>query len=416
MCRPKSKDAVNPRCRPNPPFNPRRPSDPPATPRTTPASPRPVASTSKSTDLSLNSTAASTTSSSSNGTFRAALPEKPILYSFSELSRATRNFLAPRIGDSSAWRCTVRDKPVVITRREAASSVASFPSLLADLCSVHHAGVLKLVGACSHGAHVYLVHDFQSGSNLADLLRPAFNPNFSPLSTWISRVRVALDVAKALEYVHHDIPTHYVHKHVKSSGILVTDPDLRAKVAHFGSTILTGEVSLRVQSPSGSEIVEERAVAAGRGLRRSSSKKISGTQGYMAPEYVSSGTLTRKGDVFAFGVVLLEILTGSEPVRFTRHRETKVIERVSLVEEARSVASDRGGLRRWVDPRLKDSFPVDSAEKMLDVGTACVDPDPGKRPDMRWVSGQLSRIWIKSKTWGETMQGTQGLTVSFEGR
>lgn len=324
--------------------------------------------------------------------------KRTLIFTFPEISEATDNFQSPKLGNSPTWKCTLRGKTVVVSHWPVvdALSDSSFQSLLSDLCQVRHGGIAELIGGYKGERHVYVIHTFEAGADLHRCLHGGKLVGFSVLSKWINRIRIASDVAKALEYLHHDIALRYVHKHVKSSGIIVSEPGFRAKLAHFGSHILTGHVD------SGDE------------LRRQGSRIISGTHGYMAPEYVASGVVTQKNDVYAFGVVLLELLTGEEAVRFVRE-EMGAYRKISLVEGLTRVDGD-AVLRSWMDGRLKDSYPLDCVQRVVQIARACVDLDPHKRPEMRWVSHELSRVLIKSEKWETEMRVNEEITVSLVGR
>lgn len=148
--------------------------------------------------------------------------------------------------------------------------------------------------------------------------------------------------------------------------------------------------------------------------------KITRTHGYMAPEYVGTGIVSQKNDVYAFGVIMLELLTGHEPVRYVT-KPNGQLQRVSLIESVNTIFCDdeigdcTGRLRMWMDPKLKDSFPVDCAEGVGRLAVSCVDCDPGKRPDMRYVGGKLSKIFIRSQQWHEQMHADKKfITSTFE--
>ncbi|XP_058106254.1 lysM domain receptor-like kinase 3 [Magnolia sinica] len=322
-----------------------------------------------------------------------------LLFSSSEIASATNALQSPKLGNSSAWKCTLRGKTVVVYQLpfpNPAPDAARFRTLLADLCKVSHAGIVRLIGACECGPHVYFVHDFESGTDLAHCLRGRNLIEHTLLSKWIHRIRIGSDIAKALEYLHHDIPIRFVHKHVKSSGIIVSEPDFRAKLAYVGSHVLTCGLH-----------VPERAET-----RRSGSVKISGTQGYMAPEYAAGGSITPKFNVYAFGVVLLELLTGEEAVRYVYEERETMYRKISLVEGLGYV---NRGFRNWVDGRMMDSYPLDCVERVVEIARACVDLDPEKRPHMRWVSNELSRVLIFSEKW-EKMRRSTGVNISSVGR
>eukprot|EP01018_Ginkgo_biloba_P032016 Gb_15924 [translate_table: standard] len=382
--------------------------------------------TSKSTDLSLNSSQfskesrLSTSSAASLASVRDLLPENPNIYTFREITRATNHFRTGKLGNSSVWRCTLRGKSVVVTERSK-TEFLDFRTKLREICNVHHTSIVKLLGGNSESEHLYLVYEYSEGANLNECLRGSKVPGYTVLSSWISRMQIAIDVAQGLEYIHHDTAVKYVHKFIKSSSIIVVEPGFRAKIAHFGTSELSGELSVKHDTVSSSaEITEEESGEASDRYKRSHSTKITGTQGYMAPEYVANGIVSQKTDVFAFGVILLELLSGQEPVKFHFDAATNQYKRVSLIETVYSIVSETeclGKLRAWIDPRLKDSYPVDSAEKVARLATSCLDMDPSSRPDMRYVVGELSKVYLKSKNWSEKMNANKAfISGTFEGR
>lgn len=166
---------------------------------------------------------------------------------------------------------------------------------------------------------------------------------------------------------------------------------MRAKICHFGASDLCGEAS------------------GGRTAR------LEGTRGYMAPEFQVSGVATKKSDVYAFGVVVLELLSGEEALKFEFHDDGSY-RRTSVVETARAAVTESGGVRKWVDKRLRDSFPVGVAERMIRVGLECVGNDPNERPDMGRVSIEVSKLYLESKEWDEKMGNNIDLSVSLAPR
>eukprot|EP01018_Ginkgo_biloba_P034445 Gb_39742 [translate_table: standard] len=380
-------------------------------------------STGNSTQFSKDSKA-STSSGNSLASLRDALPDNPNVYRFKEITTATDQFRSGRIGKSSVWRCNLRGKSVVVTERsQKIPNQTDFRARLREICSAHHSSIIKLLGGCCEGEHLYLVYEYIEGANLADCLRSSKAPGFTVLSTWFSRMQIAIDVAQGLEYMHHDTSVNYVHNYIKSSSIMVVEPGFRAMIAHMGTAYLTGElgtIESHIPSKSSSTEITEEDASTEIKYKRSRSMKITGTQGYMAPEYVANGIVSQKTDVFAFGVILLELLSGHEPVRFEFNVANRQYKRTSLIETLNSILSEAeciGKLRTWIDLRLKDSFPVDCAEKVARLASSCVDTDPNSRPAMRDVAGELSKLYLKSKKWSEKMEANKGLiTVTFEAR
>ncbi|KAL0390085.1 UNVERIFIED_CONTAM: putative receptor-like protein kinase [Sesamum calycinum] len=207
--------------------------------------------------------------------------------------------------------------------------------------------IVKLLGVSISGEHIYLVYEFVQGSDLGLCLRNKMNPHFTVLSTWMSRMQIATDVAHGLDYIHNTagLSIDMVHKHVKSSGIIVTEPSFNAKICHFGAAELCGET--REDGPQAAAAAE---------------RQFEGVRGYMSPEFKATGVATQKSDVYAFGVVILELMTGTEPVRYKFDRSSGNHRLISVIETAREAVEGggeegvEGRLRRWTDKRLRDSF------------------------------------------------------------
>jgi serine/threonine protein kinase len=145
--------------------------------------------------------------------------------------------------------------------------------------------------------------------------------------------------------------------------------------------------------------------------------KIEGTRGYMAPESQSIGGKTQKGDVYAFGVVILELVSGEEALRYVFDEGGGGYKRISVIERAREVVAVGGGeLRKWVDKRVKDSYPVEVALKIVLLGLECVDDDPENRPDMGQVEVRVSKLYLESKNWAEKIGLPTDFSVSMAPR
>ncbi|CAN0885087.1 Probable serine/threonine-protein kinase PBL28 [Linum grandiflorum] len=123
-------------------------------------------------------------------------------------------------------------------------SCAEKHELLSVICRSNHVTVVRLLGASISGDYIYLVYEFVKGANLADCLRNVRNPDFTVLSSWISRIRIAADLAHTLDYVHNktSLNMNLVHNHFSNSSVIVTEPSLNAKICHFGTAQLCGEV------------------------------------------------------------------------------------------------------------------------------------------------------------------------------
>ncbi|KAJ4845806.1 hypothetical protein Tsubulata_027811 [Turnera subulata] len=239
-------------------------------------------SSSSSLTATTNFTTSSTSSFSSKKSFptlKETLPENPHIYDFPEICRATNNFLNKPFSSSSSstsWRCKIRGKDVILFQRKLRRPIQS-PELqrrLLTICKSHHSSLIKLLGAATSGSYIYLVYEYVNGATLSNCLRNKQNLNYTVLSSWLSRMQIATDIAHGLDYIHN-------------------------------CSELCGEM------------VEEKGLEEKNLGRQSSGRmKIEGTRGYMAPEFQGSGIVTQKCDVYAFGVVVLELVSGEDALRY----------------------------------------------------------------------------------------------------
>ncbi|XP_049352870.1 probable serine/threonine-protein kinase PBL7 isoform X2 [Solanum verrucosum] len=163
------------------------------------------------------------------------------------------------------------------------------------LCRLRSPYLLSLIGYCSESSHKLLVYEFMANGGLQEHLYPIKGSNnFCPKLDWKTRLRIALEAAKGLEYLHEHVDPPVIHRDLKSSNILL-DKNFHAKVSDFGLAKLGSD-------KAGGHV----------------STRVLGTQGYVAPEYALTGHLTTKSDVYSYGVVLLELLTGRVPVDMKR--------------------------------------------------------------------------------------------------
>ncbi|KAJ3672170.1 hypothetical protein LUZ60_006891 [Juncus effusus] len=403
MCKSKSSAmASTPQAKPN---KARSSRSLPSTPNT-PSTPSFLNNSSNYPSYNTGSSSASGTgtgpnSSSLSATLYSMRESFPSLVPFAVISSATNHFASNRLS-SSSYRCSLYNHDTVVFQRTfrlpgQLDPTTFLSSRLSVLGKSHHAALVKLLGASIAGAgdHVYLIYEYVHGATLSECLRNPKNPNYTMLNTWISRIQIAADLSDGLEYIHNQ--SGIIHNRIKSSGMMITDPSLRAKICHFGSADLSGELE------------ESKLVSGG--------KRIDGTRGYIAPELIYGGRISYQSDVFAFGVVLLELISGEEPIKFRFRKDRKEFERVSLIDTAnKAVETGAEGVRKWVDSRLRDSFPIDSAERLILVALKCVESDPAARPDMSWVAGKISKIYLESKVWAERVNPPTDFSVSMTPR
>lgn len=370
-------------------------------------------------DTSVTTTSVSNRTSLSS--LRDSLPESAHVYDFAEIRSATNNFLAKRhssSASSSSWRCTLRGKDAIVFQRKFRRPM-DLPRLRERLSAIgrsHHMSLVKLLGVSISGDHIYLVYDYVTGASLSDCLRNPRNPSFTVLSSWMSRMQVATDLAHGLDYVHNNtggMNAGFVHKYIKSGSVIVTEPSLNAKICHFGAAELCGEAAA---------VVEADAAHNAGSPPRAEGRAFDGTRGYMSPEFRSSGIATQKSDMYAFGVMILELLSGEEPLKYKFDRESSGYRKLSVVDAARYAVEGGGAeevearVRKWVDRRLKDSFPMVVADKVIRVALECVHVDPDKRPGMQRVAGKISKLYLDSRIWCEKVRVPTEFSVSFAPR
>ncbi|KAK3043712.1 hypothetical protein RJ639_001908, partial [Escallonia herrerae] len=263
---------------------------------------------------------------SQNSTVTSFSSDKAINFPYHEIRDATSNFsLSQKIGQGSygtVYLGKLRGTDVAVKQMKDTKS-REFLSELNMLCNVHHTNLIELIGHAVGGDSLFLVYEFAQNGALSDHLHKSSvrgkfhalkidkNAGFAPFP-WTTRIQIALGVAKGLEYIYLHIKPYYVHRDVKTSNILL-DSNFRAKVdCRFGLVKLLEQHS------------KEIGTAASR---------IVGTIGYLAPEYVRDGYVTTKSDVYGFGVVLLELLSGQPALsRDASPENSQYVEHRSLVD------------------------------------------------------------------------------------
>ncbi|BBN19572.1 protein MpRLK-Pelle_LysM5 [Marchantia polymorpha subsp. ruderalis] len=310
------------------------------------------------------------------GMFDVMDKDRPTLFSFDEIKEATNNFAFGNRIQGSVYRGILRNEVVAIKQMRGDMSQE-----LKILCKVHHTNLVKLVGLCVTDAeHMYLVYEYAENGSLSDCLHTDFlsknkmATKSSSFLGWTVRLQIALDVATGLEYIHDYIKPNYVHKDVKSSNILL-DGAFRAKIANF-------------------------AMAKSGGTNPSMmTRHIAGTYGYMAPEYLAHGQVTLKADVFAFGVTLLELLSGKEALLEEESGQEKCLySSIGPLLEGDDMAV-KTKLKDWIDPALQSHYPLDTAQQLAYLARSCVENDPAQRPGMKDITYALSNLLAVSLEW-----------------
>ncbi|KAL4194212.1 hypothetical protein AMTRI_Chr05g58220 [Amborella trichopoda] len=316
--------------------------------------------------------------------------EKPVVFTYEEILTSTEAFADSNLLGhgtyGSVYYGVLRDQEVAI-KRMTATKTKEFMAEMKVLCKVHHSNLVELIGYAASDDELFLVYEYAHKSSLRSRLHDPQNKGYASLS-WIARVQIALDAARGLEYIHEHTKAHYVHRDIKTSNILL-DNSFRAKISDFGLAKLVGRTNEGEASVT----------------------RIVGTLGYLAPEYLSDGQATRKSDVYAFGVVLFELISGRDAITRTEGTASVAVERRSLVAvmlgALRNSPSSMSmvSLKDCIDPNLMDLYPHDCVYKMAMLAKQCVDEDPILRPDMKQVVISLSQILLSSVEWEATLAG-----------
>ncbi|KAL3850439.1 hypothetical protein ACJIZ3_012321 [Penstemon smallii] len=239
-----------------------------------------------------------------------------------------------------------------------------FKAEIEVLTKVRHRNLVALHGFCNNGNEKLLVYEYMPQGCLGEHLFDWQEMGIEPL-TWNQRVTIALDVARGVEYLHSLAQQSFIHRDLKPSNILLGD-DMRAKVSDFG---------LVKSSPDGDYSFETR---------------LAGTFGYLAPEYAATGRVTTKVDVFAFGVILMEIITGRKALD-----DSLPDEKCHLVTWFRRLLVQSNAIQGALDPTLRPSMDEKTFQSILKVAELaghCTARESCQRPDMSHAVNVLSPL------------------------
>ncbi|KAF2323475.1 hypothetical protein GH714_035663 [Hevea brasiliensis] len=380
--------------------------------------------------------------------------EKPVVFTYEEIIFATDGFSdSSLIGHGtygSVYYCYLRDQEVAV-KRMTATKTKEFMSEMKVLCKVHHTNLVELIGYAASDDELFLIYEYAQKGSLKNHLHDPQNKGYTSLS-WIMRVQVALDAARGLEYIHEHTKTHYVHRDIKTSNILL-DGSFRAKISDFGLAKLVGKrgdgeaTTTKVVGTFG-YLLQSKQIYFFATVAYNKSFNQSQLLASLLCRYLSDGLATAKSDVYAFGVVLFEIISGKEAIIRTEGAVTKNPERRSLhplkknfglvvpipkmlwrafvmfyallLKEDYSIfvlaemlaalrnspdSMSMSSLKEHIDPNMMDLYPHDCVFKVAMLAKQCVDEDPILRPDMKQVVISLSQILLSSIEWEATLAG-----------
>ncbi|KAL2556491.1 Protein kinase superfamily protein [Forsythia ovata] len=297
-------------------------------------------------------------------------PTSTRFLTYEELKEATHNFETASIlgegGFGRVFKGVLTDGTAVAIKKLTSGGQQGDKEFLVEvemLSRLHHRNLVKLVGYYTNrdSSQNLLCYELVPNGSLEAWLHGPLGLN-CPLD-WDSRMKIALDAARGLAYLHEDSQPCVIHRDFKSSNILLEN-NFHAKVSDFGLAKLAPE-----------------------GRANFLSTRVMGTFGYVAPEYAMTGHLLVKSDVYSYGVVLLELLTGRKPVDMSQPSGQE-----NLVTWARPILRDKDRLEELADLRLDGKYPKEDFMRVCTIAAACVAPEASQRPTMGEVVQSLKMV------------------------
>ncbi|KAG1363969.1 calmodulin-binding receptor-like cytoplasmic kinase 3 [Cocos nucifera] len=300
--------------------------------------------------------------------------------SINQITKATRNF-SPSLklgegGFGAVYKAVLPDGQVVAIKRakkifeqeEIPALRDEFSNEVELLAKIEHRNLVRLLGYTDKGNERIIITEYVPNGTLREHL----DGQHGKILDFNQRLEIAIDVAHALTYLHLYAEKTIIHRDVKSSNILLTE-SYRAKVSDFGF------------ARTGPTDTEQTHI----------STKVKGTAGYLDPEYLRTYQLTPKSDVFSFGILLIEILSGRRPVELRRGIDERITVRWAFKKY------NEGNLRDILDPLLDEVIDEQVLGKILSLAFQCAAPTRSDRPDMKEVGEQL---WEIRKEFGKSLR------------
>ncbi|KAG5243438.1 receptor serine/threonine-protein kinase [Salix suchowensis] len=313
-------------------------------------------------------------------------------FSTSDIERATNSFDASSLlgegGFGRVYSGILEDGTKVavkVLKRDDQQGGREFLAEVEMLSRLHHRNLVKLIGICTEERSRSLVYELVPNGSVESHLHGVDKESAS--LDWDARIKIALGAARGLAYLHEDSSPSVIHRDFKSSNILL-ERDFTPKVSDFGlaRTALDEE-------------------------NQHISTRVMGTFGYVAPEYAMTGHLLVKSDVYSYGVVLLELLTGRKPVDMSQPPGQD-----NLVAWAHPLLTSKEGLKFIIDPSLGSDVPFDSVAKVAAIASMCVQPEVSHRPFMGEIVQALKLVSNECDEAREldSRSSSQGLSIDLD--
>ncbi|KAJ0508020.1 putative transferase, protein kinase RLK-Pelle-DLSV family [Helianthus annuus] len=277
-------------------------------------------------------------------------------YTLRQIKTATNNFdVANKIGEGGfgpVYKGVLQDGTLIAVKQLSSKSKQGnreFLNELGVISALQHPHLVKLHGCCIEGNQLLLAYEYMENNSLA---RALFGPKEWKLELdWPTRYRICIQIAKGLAFLHEESRLKIVHRDIKATNVLL-DKNLNAKISDFGLARLDEEDNTHI------------------------STRVAGTYGYMAPEYALRGYLTDKADVYSYGIVLLEIVSGRGNIA-DKAKENQFV----LLDQAISLKT-YGNLMELVDPKLDSKYDIQEMTVVINLALACTAVSPANRPTM----------------------------------
>ncbi|KAF7052367.1 hypothetical protein CFC21_060478 [Triticum aestivum] len=300
-----------------------------------------------------------------------------MVISIQVLRNVTNNFSQENIlgrgGFGTVYKGELHDGTKIAVKRMESGVMGNkglneFKSEISVLTKVRHRNLVSLLGYCLDGNERILVYEYMPQGPVSQHLFEWKEHNLQPLE-WKRRLSIALDVARGVEYLHSLAQQTFIHRDLKPSNILLGD-DMKAKVADFGLVRL---------APADGKCVSVET-------------RLAGTFGYLAPEYAVTGRVTTKADVFSFGVILMELVTGRRALDDTQPEDS-----MHLVTWFRRMQLNNDTFQKAIDTTIDlDEETLASVSTVAQLAGHCCAREPHQRPDMGHavnVLSTLSEVW-----------------------
>ncbi|XP_052289564.1 G-type lectin S-receptor-like serine/threonine-protein kinase At4g27290 isoform X7 [Citrus sinensis] len=278
------------------------------------------------------------------------------LFELATIANATDNFsINNKLGEGGfgpVYKGTLVDGQEIAVKRLSKISEQGLKELKNEVIlfsKLQHRNLVKLLGCCIQGEEKLLIYEFMPNKSLNSFI---FDQERCKILDWSKRFHIICGTARGLLYLHQDSRLRIIHRDLKASNVLL-DQDMNPKISDFGL-----------------------ARAFGGDETEGNTNRVIGTYGYMAPEYASDGQFSVKSDVFSFGILLLEIISGKKNRGFY-HSDNKL----NLIGHAWKLWNE-GMPSQLIDPCVQDSFNLAEVIRCIHIGLLCVQQHPKDRPSM----------------------------------